>query len=182
MNPHIETIVTLFESRGSEKYGQEDVTQLQHALQCATLAESEQAGAGLIAAALLHDLGHLMSNEHLPSEITLNLDDRHEEKAHAWFIRVFGPAVADPIRLHVAAKRYLCTVDAAYQEKLSPTSLKSFLDQGGAMQEDERHAFERELFYRDAVRLRRWDDQAKDRTARTENIDHFIPYVEQSLL
>ena len=181
MNPEIQTILSIFEERGNESYGKEEVTQLQHALQCATLAEQEQADPKLIAAALLHDIGHLMSKEQLPADIGVNLDDGHEEKAHAWFLELFGPEVADPVRLHVAAKRYLCTVDASYADTLSPTSYKSFVDQGGVMDASEKAAFEAEPFYREAVRLRYWDDLAKDGTATTEPIQHFIPMLKHSL-
>ena len=176
-----QTIIDLFEKRGNERYGKEDVTQLQHALQCAALAQAEEAGAVLVTAALLHDIGHLMGEEHMPATTTENLDDGHEEKAHEWLNTLFGPEVADPVRLHVAAKRYLCTVDPSYSQKLSPTSYKSYLDQGGPMSDAERRAFEAEPHYQAALRLRHWDDQAKAPDLQTPEITAFVPYLEEVL-
>ena len=177
----LNTIRSTFESRGNDNYGIEEVTQLQHALQSATLAEEAGKGAEAISAALLHDIGHLMHEEALPKDVESNLDDHHEKRAYAWIKNHFGPAVADPVRLHVAAKRYLCTVDPSYTEKLSPTSYKSFLDQGGEMSEKEKTQFEAEPFYREAVELRRWDDLAKDRDKQTPAIAHFESYLRDVL-
>ena len=170
-----------FESRGHANYGIEEVTQLQHALQSATLAEEAGKNAEAISAALLHDIGHLMHEEHLPEDIESNLDDHHEKRAYAWIKMHFGAAVADPVRLHVAAKRYLCTVDPDYTKQLSPTSYKSFLDQGGTMSEKEKTNFEAEPFYKEALELRRWDDFAKNRNKQTPPFTHFESYLNQVL-
>ncbi len=178
----VDTIVKMFRERGSGQYGNEEVTQLQHALQCATLAEAEGASVSLIAAALLHDIGHIFektveSNDGLDRD----LDDAHEYRAYAWLKEHFGCQVADPVRLHVQAKRYLCTIDPDYVEALSPTSHKSYLDQGGPMSAVERAAFETEPNHHEALRLRRWDDQAKDPRAQVPRLEHFVPYLERVL-
>lgn len=108
--PNIEQIITLFRERGHSEYGGEAVTQLQHALQCAVLAEAEQASSSLIAAALLHDVGHLVHA--LPQDAADHgIDDVHEEPGQRYLRRVFDLAVTEPVRLHVAAKRYLCATD-----------------------------------------------------------------------
>ena len=125
MSDVIERILHTFDLRGDLAYGTEAVTQRQHALQSATLAAAEQADSSLVAAALLHDIGHILDAAELPQGIETDLDDAHEERAYQWLLRHFGPAVADPVRLHVAAKRYLCTLDPGYAEKLSPTSFKA---------------------------------------------------------
>ena len=138
----IEKIVSTFERRGDEIYAGEDVTQLQHATQCARLAAMENAPDSLIVAALLHDIGHIIQDQDLPSSCRENLDDLHEEAGHAFLKQHFGDAVLSPVRLHVAAKRYLCTVDNEYVNQLSPVSLKSLADQGGLMSPDELKQFE----------------------------------------
>jgi phosphonate degradation associated HDIG domain protein len=181
MNPIIPTIIHVFETRGTEAYGSEAVNQLEHALQCASMAVESGAAPALVTAALLHDIGHILGEQQLPADDHAHLDDRHEERAHPWLLEHFGPAVADPVRLHVAAKRYLCTVDSSYVSALSPTSLKSYHDQGGNMSDAERAAFEAEPHFRDAVTLRRWDDLGKTPELSTPSVGFFVPYLERSL-
>jgi phosphonate degradation associated HDIG domain protein len=172
-------LTELFDSRGDEMYGKEAVTQRQHALQSAVHASRETDDPELVLAALLHDVGHILGESHLPGNLDDNLDDSHESRAYPWVRERFGDRVADPVRLHVAAKRYLCTVDPGYAEKLSPTSYKSFLDQGGPMNQSEREAFEAEPHFQEAVQLRRWDDAAKDPSASTPDLQHFLSLVDQ---
>jgi len=177
MNGVIETIVRTFSDRGSEAYGIECVTQLEHALQSAQLAMNECAGDALVAAALLHDIGHILDTEELPKDCDANLDDRHEERAYDWLVGIFGREVADPVRLHVPAKRYLCTVEPEYEKALTPTSHKSYLDQGGPMTEAELAQFRAEPNCEAAVRLRRWDDAAKVAGKATPHIEAFVPQL-----
>lgn len=176
-----ESIITflhqIFNDRGDEMYGRELVTQRQHALQSATLASNETDNPELIIAALLHDIGHILCEHDFPSDLSENLDDSHENRAYPWLLENFGPRIADPVRLHVAAKRYLCTVDSSYAQKLSPTSFKSFLDQGGIMSDLELKQFESEPNYQNALLLRRWDDAAKDPHAQTKDLEHFIKFI-----
>ncbi len=178
MNSVIAKIKSVFKQRGTEQYGTECVTQLQHALQSAQLAEETGASASLITAALMHDIGHIFESPDLPNSCEDNLDDKHEFVANAWIKKHFGPEVADPIRLHVVAKRYLCTKDPTYEKTLSPTSLKSFRDQGGKMDAEEISQFETEPFFREALKLRQWDDLAKVKDKQTPPIDYFIPVLE----
>lgn len=156
----VEQIITLYRTRGDAMYGGEAVTQTEHALQTAYLAESGGSPSTLIAAALLHDIGHLVHD--LPEHAAdLGLDDRHEALGAQWLEAHFGPAVTEPGKLHVAAKRYLCAVDPEYRSRLSPASALSLELQGGPMATDEARAFEALPFAGDAVKLRRWDDEAK---------------------
>ncbi len=174
--PTMKEVKCLFEARGSAWYGGEAVSQLEHALQAATFAERESAPPALIVAALLHDVGHLLHD--LPENAAHNgIDDRHEALATAWLSRRFGPDVAEPAGMHVAAKRYLCAVDADYMARLSPASQQSLRVQGGPMSDDEVSEFENSPFFADAVRLRRWDDAAKIAGLETPPLDHFAPYV-----
>lgn len=153
-------VLDLFARHGDSEYGGEAVTQLEHALQTATLAAAAGSADSLVAAALLHDLGHLLHD--LPDDAPdKGIDDRHELLAARRLAAWFGPAVCDPVRLHVAAKRYLTAVEPEYLARLSVPSQTSLALQGGPMSAAEVAAFEREPHWRDAVQLRRWDDEAK---------------------
>ncbi len=178
----IKNIIEIFNHRGSEAYGSEPVTQLEHALQAGVLALEANAKDTLVVAALLHDIGHIIDDSILPEDDTVNLNDRHEECIHPWLLEHFGEAVASPVRLHVPAKRYLCSVDPTYASILSPTSLKSFHDQGGFMSREELREFEADPFYKDAVDLRRWDDRAKSKGLSTPDIHFFVPYITRTLI
>jgi phosphonate degradation associated HDIG domain protein len=177
----LQTLMELFRERGSERYSDEAVTQLEHAIQCALLAKRSDASSALVCAALLHDVGHLLVGSPLPTSNEEDLDDGHESKGYAWLSKHFGPAVADPVRLHVPAKRYLCTVEPTYQSALSPTSYKSFLDQGGMMTETERQAFEAEPYFMESLQLRRWDDLAKDEHAAIPAVESFLPLIRECM-
>ncbi len=176
----IDRIFTLFREKGNGAYFGEAVTETEHALQCAHLAEQSGAPAALIAAALLHDVGHLLHG--LPEDVAeRGIDGRHEEGGAAWLERYFGPAVVDPVRLHVAAKRYLCAVEPNYHAGLSEASRRSLLLQGGPMSSDEVEGFEQELWFRSAVALRRWDDQAKVTGLVVPALEHYRPCLEAVL-
>ena len=177
----VETIVNLLESRGDSQYGGEQVTQLEHALQAATLAERAQANAELVSAALLHDIGHLLHKlpDHAPDD---GVDDHHETSAGNFLRKHFPPAVTEPVRLHVAAKRYLCAVEPGYLEQLSQPSIVSLGLQGGPMSPDEVIVFKNLAYAEDAVRLRRWDDEAKIPDLVTPPVAHFENYLRETML
>jgi len=166
----------MVEKHGNDLYGGEPVTQLQHALQCAQLAENEGASAALITAALLHDVGHLLEDdfEDAPEH---DSDRRHEDLGDAFLSKWFGPNVTEPVRLHVAAKRYLCAVDPGYFDSLSAMSRHSLMLQGGPMSADEVAEFEANPHCKDAVRLRRWDDRGKDPQMKTATLGYFLSYA-----
>lgn len=153
-------IFALFDRRGSGAYFGEAVSMREHALQAAHFARLARAPDELVVAALLHDVGHLV--EDVPDDLAdWKTDARHEDVGAAWLSRHFGPAVCDPVRLHVPAKRYLCATQPAYLAKLSPASVHTLALQGGPMSPAEVAAFEREPYFRDAVRVRWWDDAGK---------------------
>lgn len=168
----------LFAARGSGRYG-EDVTQQAHALQCAALAERDGASAALITAALLHDIGHMLTVE--AAALAADGDDRHERAGADALARWFGPDITEPVALHVAAKRYLCACEAGYGERLSAASQRSLTLQGGAMFAAEAAAFARLPHAGDAIRLRRWDDAAKERDRMTPFLAHFLAIAERCL-
>ena len=176
-----EEILALFEKRGNSEYGGESVTQLEHALQAAMMAEREQAPATLVAAALLHDVGHLLHDlpEDAPDQ---GVDDHHENSAAHYLERRFPEAVVAPVRMHVDAKRYLCATDPSYFSQLSRPSVVSLELQGGLMNAEEIAEFETRPFYREATRLRRWDDAAKIPGLQTPSLQHFAKYVSESSL
>ena len=170
-------IVDLLTRHGDSEYGGEPVTQIQHALQCADLALQESADSELIAAALMHDIGHLLHN--LPDDAPeAGIDDVHESLGHRFLQTRFGAAVSEPVRLHVDAKRYLCATDPAYAAQLSEASVVSLELQGGPMSPQEVRDFESGEFADDAVRLRRWDDTAKVVGLPTSSLSDFIPHLE----
>ena len=115
----LEEIEEMIERKGSELYGSEAVTQRQHALQCAALAERDSAPPALIAAALLHDIGHLLDKD-FEAALDRDEDRFHENLGKVYLSRHFGPEVTEPVRMHVDAKRYLCAIDPDYNAKLSP--------------------------------------------------------------
>jgi phosphonate degradation associated HDIG domain protein len=164
---NLDTLIWWLRNRAGGLYGGEQVTQLEHALQCAALAEAEGATPELVVAALLHDIGHLSDNP----------DDRqhpHSELGARLLGGMFSPAVTEPVRLHVAAKRYLCVEDPMYWSRLSVQSKRSLEWQGGPFTVAEANDYINQPHAEDAVRLRQWDDRAKTPGKPTPSLDHFI--------
>lgn len=173
-------ILELFQQRGDSEYGGEVVTQLEHALQCAALAEHGNASDSLVVAALLHDVGHLLHE--LPDDAPdSGVDDHHENSGYHFLKSHFSPAVTEPVKLHVAAKRYLCAVDADYRSSLSQPSRVSLEIQGGEMSEAECEQFRENPHYEAALQLRKWDDTAKDPDAKTPSLEHFAACIDRVL-
>lgn len=155
-------VMKLMRQRGGDSYFGEPVSQLEHALQCASLAAEADSPRELVVAALLHDVGHLLHD--LPETAAGDgIDTLHEMAGYEWILARFGAAVAEPVRDHVAAKRYLCKIEPKYFASLSPASVQSLELQGGPFTGAEAAEFEALPYYREAVTLRRWDDQAKIR-------------------
>jgi len=155
----VDEVIQILESRGGEAYLGEPLSQLDHALQTACLARKSGAGDSLVIAALLHDIGHLLTPKSTPG--AHQFDRRHERIGAAWLDRWLRFDVTEPIRLHVTAKRYLCRVDRKYVRELSAASIRSLELQGGPLTQAEVVDFENNPFYNAALQLRRWDDQAK---------------------
>jgi len=169
----IADIELLFARHGGEQYSGEPVTQLEHALQTAHLAEQSDAGDPLITACLLHDLGHLLN--HQGETPTLRgIDDTHQYYALPFLRGLFPDGVLDAIKLHVDAKRYLCKVDSGYHARLSADSKRSLALQGGVFDDDSAAAFLALPGARDAVMLRHWDDLAKQAGLATPSLAHFL--------
>ena len=177
----VEQITQLFETRGRSLYFGEAVTEAEHALQCAFLAERSGVTVQVVVAALLHDVGHLLHD--LPENCaSLGLDACHEDIGARWLSAHFSPAVVDPVRLHVSAKRYLCATNPSYVNTLSPASIRSLWLQGGPMLPWEVAEFEAEPWFRAAIAVRGWDDAAKVPGLRVPTMDYYRPHIEAAIL
>ena len=176
-NSSVHSILEILSTKGHEQYGTEAVSQLEHALQCATLAKTSNATPELITASLLHDFGHLV---HTLGEDAAErgINDRHEDRAIPYLKDLFSRAVTEPIRLHVNAKRYLCAIDEEYWDSLSPASKLSLELQGGIFSEREARVFIEQPHAKDAVQLRIWDDLAKDPNMETLELKSFLTVLE----
>lgn len=177
MNPQsLDDVLATYREHGHRHYG-EDVTELQHALQCATFAQQAGEPPVIVAAALLHDYGHLCHQ--LGEDIAEHgVDARHEHIGYNKLHGLFADEIADAGRLHVAAKRYLCWKEPGYYDDLSEASRKSLHLQGGPMSDDEAREFEREPHFDIAVRVRRYDDMGKVPDMVTPDLEAFVPLLQ----
>ncbi len=169
-------IAALFASEGAADYLGEPVSQAAHMLQAGALAEQAGATPELIVAALLHDVGHFTGTR-TGQDLMRGIDNRHGEQGAAWLAQWFGPQVTEPVRLHVAAKRYLCAVEPGYESGLSPASVYTLGVQGGPMRPDEITQFEASPHAGAACQVRRWDDLAKEPAAAVLPFEHFVPVL-----
>jgi gamma-butyrobetaine dioxygenase len=172
----VDGLLELYERRGDEHLG-EAVTQLQHALQAGALASSAGAGDALVAAAILHDVGHLAADARSPGSGDGAGDDRHDARGARLLASIFGPDVAAPVALHVVAKRWSCAVEPSYLEALSAASVASLAAQGGPLDAASCARFEAHLAFRDAIALRGFDDAAKDPDVVVGTLSEFEPLL-----
>jgi len=174
----IDRLEELFQRRGAEAYLGEPVTISQHMLQCAALAQVDGASEPLVAAALLHDIGHLAGpgGEYRPDDT----EDRHHDEGGASVLEGRFPVlVVEAVRLHVAAKRYLCATDASYYDRLSAASQHSLALQGGPFDVAGIAEFEALPFHQEAVQVRLWDDGGKVAGLRTPSFAELRPLLER---
>jgi gamma-butyrobetaine dioxygenase len=176
----IDEIFRVFDEYGAEQYLGEQVSMTEHMLQSAHAAEQDGAPALLVAAALLHDYGHFIHG--LPEDSADHgVDTQHEEVAYRFLAEHFGVDIAEPIRMHVAAKRYLCAVEPTYLAELSPASVHSLELQGGPYTSEEIAEFEASPHADTAVRLRRYDDVGKVQGLATPDLEHYRPVLASAL-
>lgn len=169
-------VIAIFQERGTRAYFGERVSMTEHALQTAFFARQADAPRPLVLAALLHDIGHLL--EAVPDFEQWTVDARHEEVGSRWLAQRVGAEVTEPIRLHVAAKRYLCATDSQYVAMLSPASVVTLQLQGGPLSSAEISQFETQAAFRNAVRIRRWDDQGKVAGLRTPGLEDYRELID----
>ena len=180
MNDPITAIERLFTRWGTNTYD-ERISQLEHAVQCAQLAHDAGADDGLVVAALLHDVGHLLALERGNGTVDVTANDSHESTGAAYLARHFPTSVTAPIALHVEAKRYLCTVEESYFSTLSVGSIRSLEVQGGRMNDEEVNRFRNHPAAERAVALRRWDERGKDLTPSGRTLADFRFEIERVL-
>ena len=173
----VEKVFSRFRDRGHMQYG-ETVTEAQHALQCATFAEKSGEPSAVIVACLLHDYGHLC-HEMGEDIADRGVDAQHEDIGAAHLARWFVDEIVEPVRLHVAAKRYLCWKEPTYLDGLSAASKKSLELQGGPMSAVEAQAFESNAHYDSAVRVRKYDDMGKVPDMATSELEAFRSMIEE---
>jgi predicted HD phosphohydrolase len=167
----VDTLLGPYRTAAGTTLYDEHVTETEHALQCADLAIDAGAPDHLVVAALFHDIGHLVAGGVATSHDPMGRDDRHELSGARLLRRWFGPEVAAPVAHHVAAKRYLVTVEPGYLDGLSPASVHSLELQGGAFPRQCIDEVERRPRWLDGVSLRRWDDAAKVPGRSTRTLD-----------
>jgi gamma-butyrobetaine dioxygenase len=170
-------LFALYESQGHRSYG-EDVTALEHALQCAALAFNDGAERNLVAAALFHDVGWLLAAEVEDDDIA-SVSDDHAALGARILSPLFGPDVAQPVALHVMAKRWRCTIEPEYFDELSEASQITFIAQGGPLNTDERSRFEAHPGFAAAMALRSWDDRAKIPDLHVPTLEYYRPMAEE---
>jgi phosphonate degradation associated HDIG domain protein len=174
------SLLGVLTEKGARQYGSECASQVEHAVQCAWRAERDSGDPALITAALFHDIGHML-HRFGENAAPRGIDDRHEMLGYKLLRKFFGDPVCMPVKLHVDAKRYLCAVEAGYFEGLSAASVHSLELQGGPFSAAEAKDFVETPFARDAVRLRRWDEAAKEAELPIPEIDHFRPYIDHCI-
>ncbi len=177
-NNVLEYIHSLFDEYGADAYFGEEVTIAEHMLQAAHFAKKSGAEETLIVATLLHDVGHL-NNEFGDNYIDQRVDNLHENAGSIMLSSFFSDAITKPIRLHVAAKKYLCATTPAYYENLSDASKRTLKFQGGAMNEAEKREFESNKYSEAAVKLRHWDDAGKVPGLRIAGLEHYHAMIDR---
>lgn len=170
-------LVDLYSGEWALRAYDEAVTELAHALQAGELARAAGAPDALVAASLLHDVGHLVAGDLHDLSVDLPGDAEHEAVGARHLRTWFGPEITSPVALHVAAKRYLCATDAGYLATLSPSSVRSLEVQGGPMTASEAERFRSNPAWADAVAVRQWDDQAKVAGAETTVFTDWLPLL-----
>jgi len=174
-----DTVLELLARGDSDLYSGERISQLEHALQCAHFAEQAGANDALVVATLLHDIGHILEGGERAAE--RGVDAHHEELGADWLAARFGAEVSEPVRLHVAAKRYLCATDPTYFDRLSPASVRSLELQGGPMTAPQVEAFDSNPHAAAAIRLRQWDEQGKIVGLKTPDLEHYRSLIATAL-
>ena len=180
MKENIETICTLLKKAAEQDYIGEQVSQLEHALQAAYFASQDSPNKPeLIIASLLHDIGHLVIDER--TEYMDDLGVRYHEDTGALFLKKLGfkEEVCDLVESHVAAKRYLVSKHDSYRERLSDASRQTLEHQGGFMSKEEVLEFERRSNFKDALKVRHFDDAAKKLDFAVPDLEAYIPLLEQ---
>lgn len=177
-----EEIESLFFTYGNEDYDGEPVSQASHMIQCGMQAIHENAGAELVIGAFLHDIGHLLRHQQETEAMGTYGVVNHEGIGAAYLqARGFSPKVCAVVEKHVDAKRYLVATDPAYKGRLSLASQQTLIWQGGPMSEEEVKQFRSNPFYKDIIRVRLWDEEAKKTDIPLLPLSYFMQQIEAHL-
>ena len=174
----VDFIGDIFSRRGADSYLGEAVTMSEHMLQGAQLAEQAGASDEVVAAILLHDIGHYTS-EFPEDSLEKGINNYHDEAGAAVLQAWFPSLVTDCVKYHVAAKRYLCAVDPDYFGKLSDASVHTLKLQGGPMSEEEVRDFEKLPYRKEIVQVRLWDDEGKVAGVETPGFAYYAPLLQR---
>ena len=175
----IEKIIKKYQTN-KDFYLGEKVTIAEHMIQTAMLAEKNNSPQSLICACLLHDIGHFIIKD--PDQlVSKSVDGKHEDIAFNFLKDYFKPEVTEPIKLHVSAKRYLCR-EKSYYNLLSKASKISLELQGGKMNNDEAQKFVLLKHHKDAITLRKYDDEGKIPNMKIKNINDYKELITIHLL
>lgn len=177
----VREVIDLFFEFGSSTYD-EGVTLTEHCLQTAALAERDGAPPALVAAALLHDIGHLLQAKARGNEDYLVSDWAHDTVAADWLSPRFGAQVGEPVRHHVSAKRWLCQAEPGYVEQLSGASVASLEAQGGTFSLEQANRWKSLPGTDEAVALRRWDDAGKVAGLTLRPLESYVALLDQMTL
>ncbi|MGB0866042.1 MAG: HD domain-containing protein [Granulosicoccaceae bacterium] len=180
-NDVVAYLAEMFDTLGDQEYLGEQVSMATHMLQAAHFAKRQNASDAEVAAALLHDVGHF-ANDIEASVSAHGVDALHEHAGAEFLARFFPPEVVEPVRQHVATKRYLCAVDASYFDRLSPASVHTLELQGGPMSAEEVAQFEKNPHLQSCISVRKWDEAGKDPALETANFCDYIPLLKRLLL
>ncbi|WP_259782258.1 phosphonate degradation HD-domain oxygenase [Aestuariispira ectoiniformans] len=173
----VDYIISLFHEMGDRSYLGEAISQAEHGLQCAVVADQFNSPDSLVAAALLHDIGHFL-HDFGDDCMAEGIDSRHEDVGADFLARFFAEEVTEPVRMHVDAKRYLCAVEPDYFELLSPASIESLRLQGGPMSAQEAEAFAKSPHLEQALQLRRFEEAGKNVGVETPPVEHYRVLLE----
>lgn len=175
-------IMALYETYGKEDYDGEPVSQASHMVQCAMLGIAQAADEEIILGAFLHDIGHMLGHRQQASSMG-NFGAIDHEGIGAAYLRQagFSERICAVVENHVNAKRYLVATDKMYSAKLSDASWQTLHWQGGPMNVEEADAFKNHPYFNDIIRVRLWDEQAKDPAAKILELTYFSNLIQQHL-
>lgn len=175
-------IMDLYEQYGDDDYDGEPVSQSSHMIQCAMLAMDEGADLELVLGSFLHDIGHLLKHK-IKTEEMGGYGVINHEGIGAGYLREkgFSERICAVVSMHVAAKRYLVATDENYLRTLSEASWKTLKWQGGPMLPDEANAFSHHAYFKDIIRVRLWDEAAKNASATLFSLDYFKRLIKDYL-
>src|SRR5215469_14670815 len=182
-------IMDLYAGYGGAEYAGEKVTQLEHMVQSAQLAEEQGYDEEVILAAFLHDIGHISASANgngsaSPSQAMDGFGIKDHEELGAEFLREkgFSKKIVRLVESHVEAKRYLTVKDPAYYARLSEASKKTLEFQGGPMTTEEAAAFEQYPLFPLIIQMRKWDEQAKIEHKPLPDLQHYRRMILRHLL